>query len=119
MEKLDLVLMGGAMFSKSLIQFSVDGEGCVPSPLFDLKPNFGGGNEVNGDLLQKVPCSTATLSAPNPAADPCLPMPVLETPGPSWASPGQSLVGSLLLSPQSWCTEGLFVPSKSLFPSPV
>ena len=32
--KLGLVLMGGAMLSKSLIQFSVDGWGCVPSLLF-------------------------------------------------------------------------------------
>ena len=32
--KLGLVLMGGAMFSKSLIQFSVDGQGCVPSLLY-------------------------------------------------------------------------------------
>ena len=44
------------MSSKSLIQFSVDGEGCVPSLLFDRRPNFGGGNEDNGDLLQRVPC---------------------------------------------------------------
>ena len=53
--KLGLVLMGGAMLSKSLIQFSVDGQGCVSSLLFDLRPNYGGGNEDNGDLLQKVP----------------------------------------------------------------
>ena len=44
------------MFSKSLIQFSVAGWGCVPSLLLDLRPNYGGGNEDNGDLLQKVPC---------------------------------------------------------------
>ena len=50
--KLRLVLMGEAMLSKSLIHFSVDGWGCVPSLLFDLRPNYGGGN---GDLLQKVP----------------------------------------------------------------
>ena len=37
-----LVLMGGATFSKSLIQFSVDGWGCVPSLLFDLRHNYGG-----------------------------------------------------------------------------
>ena len=48
---LGLVLMGGAVLSKSLIQFSVDGQGCVPSLLFDLRPNCGGGNEDNGDLL--------------------------------------------------------------------
>ena len=46
--------MGRAELSKSLIQFSVDGCGCVPSLLFDLRPNYGEGNEDNGDLLQKV-----------------------------------------------------------------
>ena len=46
-----------AMLSKSLIQFSVDGQGCVPSLLFDLRPNYGGGKEDNGDLLQKAPCT--------------------------------------------------------------
>ena len=51
MGKLGLVLVGGAMFSKSLTQFSVDGQDCVPSLLFDLRPNYGGGNEDNGDLL--------------------------------------------------------------------
>ena len=51
---LSLVLMGGVMISKSLIQFSVDGWGCVPSLLFGLKPNYGRGNGSNGDLLQKA-----------------------------------------------------------------
>ena len=45
------------MLSKSLIQFSVDGEGCVPLLLFDLRANYGGGNEDNVDLLQKVPAT--------------------------------------------------------------
>ena len=58
--KLDLVLMGGVMLSKSLIQFSVDGQGYVPSLLFDMRPNYGGGNEDNGDLFQKVPCTHHT-----------------------------------------------------------
>ena len=48
---------------------------------------------------------TATFSAPNPVAGHCQPTP-LETPGHSWASLGQSLVGSLLLSPGSWCAQG-------------
>ena len=39
------------MFSKYLIQFSVGGQGCVSSLLFDMRPNYGGGNEVNGSLL--------------------------------------------------------------------
>ena len=49
---------------------------------------------------------TATLSAPNPAAGHHQPTPLPETPGHSWASLGQSLVGSLLLSPGSWCKQG-------------
>ena len=103
--KLDLVLMGGAMLHISLIQFSVDG--CVPSLLFDLRPNYAGGNEDNGNLLQNVPCMHCHTQPPNPAAGHCWPMPLLlETPGHPWASLGQSLVGSLLLSPGSWCTWG-------------
>ena len=33
-------------------------------------------------------------------------MPLLETPGHSWASLSQSLMGSLLLYPGTWCTQG-------------
>ena len=39
--------MGGAILSKSLIQFSVRGWSCVPSLLFDLRLNYGGGNKDN------------------------------------------------------------------------
>ena len=35
---------------------------CVPCLLLDLKPNCGGGNEDNGDLLQKVPCNYSTIA---------------------------------------------------------
>ena len=49
---------------------------------------------------------TATLSAPNPASGHRRPTPPQETPGHSWASLNQSLVGSLLLSPGPWCTQG-------------
>ena len=52
-EKLSFFLMGGAMLSKSLIQVSVDGWGCVPSLLFDLRPNYGGGTEGNGTSFKK------------------------------------------------------------------
>ena len=69
---LGLVLMGRAIFSKSLIQFSVEGQGYVPSPLFDLRPNWSWAS----------------------------------TPGHSQASLDQSLLGTLLLSPGPWCTEG-------------
>ena len=52
------------MLSKSLIQFSVDGRGCVPSLFFDLKPNNGGGNNNKGDLLQKLPCMDCCTQCP-------------------------------------------------------
>ena len=78
------MLKGGAMF-----------------PSFALRPNYGGGHEDNIDLLQKVP-----VMAPNPLAGHRRLTPPLETPGHSQASLGQSLMGSLLLSPKSWCTQG-------------
>ena len=48
---------------------------------------------------------TATLSAPNSAVGHCWPTPLPETYRHAWASLGQSLVGSLLLSPGSSCTQ--------------
>ena len=51
--------------------------------------------------FQRSHAHTATLSASNTAAGHCCPMPLLETSGHSQASLGQSLVGSLLLSPGS------------------
>ena len=103
------------MLTKSLIQFSAGGWGCVPSLLFDPRPNCGGGNEDSGDLLQKVPC-TAALSAPSPAAGHRRPTPLRETPGHSQASLAQSRGGhcSFLLGPG--VHKVLFVPSKGLFP---
>ena len=46
--------MGRAMLSKSLIQFSVDGWGCVPSLLFDLRANYSGGNAENEDNVWHI-----------------------------------------------------------------
>ena len=63
-----LGLMGGAMLCKSVIQLSVDGQGCVPSLLFDLRPNYGGGNEDNGTSFLHChtqcprPCSRLSLT---------------------------------------------------------
>ena len=108
--------MGRAILSKSLIQFFVDWRGCVPSLLCDLKPDYGGGNEDNGNLLPKDCAHTLVSSASDPAVGHRQLTPPLETPRHPQASLAQSLVGSLLLSPGSWCTQVLFVPSKSLFP---
>ena len=62
--------------------------------------------EVIKIMATSIEMSHATLSAPNPAASHHRPTPPLETPGHSRASLGQSHVGSLLLSPGSWCTQG-------------
>ena len=104
--KLGLVLVGKGMLSKSLIQFSADGWGCVSSLQFGLRPNHGGGN---GHLLQKKdlclhagPPRTVVVSVPDPVTGCCQPMPPSETPKHTQASLAQSLVGSLLLSPGSW-----------------
>ena len=99
--KLGLVLMGGVMFNKSLIQLSIEGWGCVPSLLFDLSPNYGGGDEDNGKLLQKVSCMPCCTQRPHPEACHRWPTPQPETPGHSqqvWVSLlwGHS---SFLLSP--------------------
>ena len=50
-------------------------------------------------------CTTA-LSAPDSAAGHLRPTPLPETPGYSWTCLGQFLVGSLLLFPGTWCTQG-------------
>ena len=47
----------------------------------------------------------ATPSAPNPAVGHYRPTPPPKTPGHSRESLGQSLVGSLLLLPRSWCSQ--------------
>ena len=61
--------------------------------------------EVMVTSFKRSHACTATLTAPNHAAGHYRPMPPLETPGHSQVSLGQSLVGSLLFSPGSWCTQ--------------
>ena len=160
---LSLVLMGGGMLSKSLIQFSVDGWGCIPSLLFESEsevaqscltlcnpwtvahqapPSMGFSrqeywsglpfpspgdlpdpgieprscltwSETMGEVMKIMATSfrrsharTAAFSAPSPAAGQHWPTPPPETPGHTQPSLGQLLVGSLPLSPGSWCTWG-------------
>ena len=93
-------LMGGAILSKSLIQFSVDGWGCVPSLLFDLRPNYGGGNEDNGDLLQKVPCRHCCTECPRPCSRP---LPTHGSASDSWTLADKSgSVSCRITAPLSW-----------------
>ena len=48
----------------------IDGWGSVPSQLFDLRPNNGGGDEDNGNLLQKVLCIHCHTQCPRPCNRP-------------------------------------------------
>ena len=72
------------MISKSLIQFSVDRWGRVPSLLCDLRPNYGGSNEDNGYLFKKFPCM---YSVPRPCSRPLL---THASTGDSWTLTGKS-----------------------------
>ena len=121
--KLDHVLLGKAVLSKSLIQFSFDGWSCVPSLLFTWgqtmlvkktlyhlshqgSQTMVEAMKILGTSFKRSHACTATLRAPNPAAGHHWPhRPPLETPGHSQASLGQPFVGSQLLSPGSWCIQ--------------
>ena len=102
-----LVLMAPVL-SKSLIQFSVDGWGCVASLLFSSVqssrsvmsdslrelfsviyrgPNYGGGNEDNGDLFQKIPCMYCYTQCPQPCSRP---LATHASAGDSWTLTGKS-----------------------------
>ena len=101
--KLGLVLMGGAMLSKYLIQFSAEWVELSSLPAIYLGPNYGGGNEDNGDLLRKFPWMHCSTQCPQPCSRPLLTYASSVDSWHSQASLGQSLVGSLLLFPGSWC----------------
>ena len=88
------------MLSKSLIQFSVEGWGCVPSLLFDLRPNYGGGNEANGNLLQNVPWIHCCTQCPQPCSRP---PPTHASTGDCWTLTSKSgSVSSGVTAPFSW-----------------
>ena len=93
--------MGGALLSKFLIQFSVGGWSCIPSLLFTWGQTMVEVVEIMVTSFKRSHVCTATLSAPNPAAGHHQLTSLLEAPGHSEASLGQSLVGhcSFLLGP--------------------
>ena len=107
------------MLSKSLIQFSTDGWGCVASLYFGLKPHYGRGNGGNGNLLQKnlyrTP-KTFVVSAPDLAAGHC---------GPRDSGTLTSKSDSVscgVTAPFSWplvCTRFCLCPPRVCIPSPV
>ena len=100
--KLGLVLMGGAILSKSLIQLSIDGRGCVFALLFDWGQTMVEVVKIMATSFKRSCACTAQFSSPNPTAGHCWPMPLSESPGHSRESLGQFLVGLLLHSTESW-----------------
>jgi len=76
------------MLSKSLIPFSVDGWGCVPSLLFDLRPNYGGSNE---DMKASFKRSHAWKNCCTQCPQPCSrPPPSHTSARDSWILTGKS-----------------------------
>ena len=106
--KLGLVLMGGAMLSKSLFQFFCWLWGCIPSLLFDLRPNYGGSNEDKGPMKALLHALPLTLQQATTSARDSL-----DTHRQVWVSLFWGHC-SLLLGPG--VHKVLFVPSKILFP---
>ena len=107
------------MLSKSLIQFSVDGWGCVPFLLFDLRPTMVGVMKIMATSFKRSPARTAELSAPDPAAGHHQPMPPLETPGHSQLTGKSGPVSCGVIAPFSWvlvCTRFCLRPPRVCFP---
>ena len=69
-------------------------------PAIYLGANYGRGNEDNGDLPQKIPC----MYCYSPCSQPCSRPPLThDFTRDSQTPTGKSPVGSLFLSPGSWC----------------
>jgi len=93
------------LISKSLIQFSIDEWSCIPSLLFDLRPNSSRCDEDNGVFLQKDLCRPGCIQCSWHCSRP---LSTHASPGDSWiltGKSGQSLVGTLFLSPGSCCAQ--------------
>ena len=107
--KLGLILMGRARLSKSLIKLLnfLLMEGAVFTPCcLTWDQTMVEIMKTMATSFKRSCACTAAFSTPDLAAGHCQSRPLLETPGHSQASLGQSLLGSLLFSPGSWCTQG-------------
>ena len=103
------------MLSKSLIQFSVDGWGCVPSLLFTWGQTMVEVMKIMATSFKRsmqAPLHSVSPTLKQAITAPCLCQRLLDTPGQVWVS---LLWGhcSFLLGPGAH--KVLFVPSKSLF----
>ena len=80
-------------------------------PAIYLGPNYGRGNEENGDLPQKIPCMYCYSPCPQPCTRPPLTHAFTRD---SQTPTSKSAVGSLFLSPASWCTRFCFALQVSI-----
>ena len=77
----------------------------------DVFPNYGGGNEDNGDLPQKIPGMYYYSPCPQPCSRPPL---IQAFTRDSWTPRGKCPVGSLFLSLGSQCTRFCCVLQESI-----
>ena len=111
--------MGRAMLRKSLIHISFDGQGCAPSRLFGLRPNYGKVNEGNLALLQKDLCTHCCIQCHRLCSRPLSTYP---STGDSWTLTGKSCSLSCGdTAPFSWLlvhTRFCLCPPSISFPGP-
>ena len=93
---------------------------CFKEASCHMAPNYSGGNEDNGDLLQNVPCTHHHTQCPPPCSSPPL---THASAGDSWTFRGRSeSVSCVVTAPFSWvlvCTRFCLCPPRVCFPSPV
>ena len=86
-------------------------------PAIYLGPNYGGGNENNGDLLQKVSCMYCYTQWPQPCSRP---PPTHDSAGDSWTPTCKSgTVSCGVTAPFSWVLvhKVLLCPPRVYYPS--
>ena len=84
-------------------------------PAIYLGPNYGGGNEDNGDLAQKIPCMYCYTQCPQPCSRPPL---THTSPGDSWTPTDKSgAVSCGVTAPLFWVLvhKVLFCPPRVYF----
>ena len=86
-------------------------------PVIYLWPNYGGGHEDNGDLLQKIPCMYCHTQCPQPCSRP---PPTHASAGDSWTLQGKyGSVSCGVTAPFSWVlmhTSFCLCPPRVYFP---
>ena len=104
------------MLWKCCTQYASKVRKLISAPAIYPGLNYGGGNENNGDFLQSIPCIYCYTPCPQPCSRP---PPTHASTGDSWTltgTLGQSLMGSLLFSPGSWCARFCLCPPRVYIP---